>query len=229
MFSPPHRHRSADHHQRHGDPHLAAHPRDAGGFLPVPGVRLQHPCGGGSRPYRRAGCVSPLQQHPQPGARSQPLSLFWQTDGESRRGRGVAHQADCLQWTAPYLMMRRVIISDEVMTSIHLSILFDNRSKFKSLRRTCQPVRRHTQPLCMLITTWWIKCSRETESTSRVRIQKPARAANNVCLHYPLICQFLFLKKMKKTSSKCFLTRFCNNESSNLSVSRKKISFQQFL
>jgi len=76
------RHRSADHHWRHGDPHLTAHPWDAGGFLPVPGVCLQHPCGGGSRAYRRAGRVSPLQHHPQPGARPQSLSLFRQTDGE---------------------------------------------------------------------------------------------------------------------------------------------------
>lgn len=81
-----HRHRSADHHQRHGDPHLAAHPRDAGGVLPVPGVRLQHPRGGGSRAYRRAGCVPPLQHHPQPGARSQSLPIFRQTDGESSAG-----------------------------------------------------------------------------------------------------------------------------------------------
>lgn len=92
-----HRHRSADHHQWHGDPHLAAHPRDAGGFLPVPGVRLHHPRGGGSRAHRGAGCVSQLQHHPQPGTRSQSLSLFRQADGESLMV--LVTGADCLQST----------------------------------------------------------------------------------------------------------------------------------
>lgn len=77
------RHRSADHHQWHGDPHITADPWDAGGFLPVPGVRLQHPSGGGPRTHRWAGCVSPLQQRPQPGTRSQSLYVLRQTDGES--------------------------------------------------------------------------------------------------------------------------------------------------
>lgn len=87
------RHRSADHHQRHGDPHFTAHPRDAGGFLPMPGVRLQHPCGGGSWTHRRAGCVSQLQHHPQSGTHSQSLGLFRQTDGESLIGLVMGHMS----------------------------------------------------------------------------------------------------------------------------------------
>lgn len=60
FFSRRCRHWSADHHQWHGDPIFAADPWDAGGVLPVPGVRLQHPCGGGPRAHRGAGCVPPL-------------------------------------------------------------------------------------------------------------------------------------------------------------------------
>lgn len=50
----------------------------------MPGVRLQHPGGGGPRAHRRAGRVPPLQQHPQSGAGAQPLRLLRQADGESR-------------------------------------------------------------------------------------------------------------------------------------------------
>lgn len=154
------RHRSADHPRRHGDPHFAAHPRDAGGVLPVPGVRLQRPRGGGSRPHRRASRVSQLQQHPQHDAGAQPLGLLRQTDG----GFGdPGCRADC---GPPSPKMCGIVIGVEVTASVRF--LRFHRSKFKSLPKTCPPVRRPTPPSSTPTMIWWIKCSQETESTSLV-------------------------------------------------------------
>lgn len=77
---------------------------------------------------------------------------------------GVCNVRDCLQSVTPQNMLNGdwSCLAFEVMTSLHLLILLDNRSKFKSLRRTCRPVRRLTRLLSMLITTWLIKCSQET-------------------------------------------------------------------
>lgn len=61
----------------------------------------------------------------------------------------------------------------EVTASAPLSVSVHDRSKSRSLQRTCRRVRRRTPPSSTPTTTWWIRCSRETASTSQASVGRP--------------------------------------------------------